>query len=100
MHTNLPEVVRALLLERRGEWPVVAKQAKVSHSWISKFVNGHIPNPGYATLSRLHENMPSIEKQAPAHAQQAPVAMGLIVQKETAPVLMDAISAAGEGACA
>lgn len=32
----------------------VAEKAKVSYSWLSKFFNGHIDNPGYATLTRLH----------------------------------------------
>lgn len=46
--------VKALLEERRGDWPRIAEQAGVSYSWLSKFVNGHIPNPGFATLKRLH----------------------------------------------
>ena len=32
----------------------VAEKARVSYSWLSKFFNGHIDNPGYATLTRLH----------------------------------------------
>ena len=67
----LPDLVRAQLLERRGEWPNIAKQADVSHSWISKFVNKRIPNPGYATLARLSEFMNSEEKHPPAPTQQA-----------------------------
>ena len=67
----LPDLVRAQLLERRGEWPNIAKQADVSHSWISKFVNKRIPNPGYATLARLNEFMNSEEKHPPALSQQA-----------------------------
>ncbi|SHT51348.1 Uncharacterised protein [Mycobacteroides abscessus subsp. abscessus] len=53
MHTPLDQSVRNLLLARRGEWADIANSSQVSHSWMSKFVNGHIPNPGYATLSRL-----------------------------------------------
>ncbi len=67
----LPDLVRAQLLERRGEWPNIAKQADVSHSWISKFVNKRIPNPGYATLARLNEFMSSEQKHPPALTQQA-----------------------------
>ena len=49
--------VRSLLEERRGNWADIAKSAEVSHSWLSKFVRGKIPNPGYATLKRLHETL-------------------------------------------
>lgn len=49
----LDQSVRNSLLARRGEWADIANSSQVSHSWMSKFVNGHIPNPGYATLSRL-----------------------------------------------
>ena len=71
----LPDLVRAQLLERRGEWPNIAKQADVSHSWISKFVNKRIPNPGYATLARLNEFMNSEQKHPPALTQQAQAAI-------------------------
>ena len=71
----LPDLVRAQLLERRGEWPNIAKQADVSHSWISKFVNKRIPNPGYATLARLNEFMNSEQKQPPALSHQAQAAI-------------------------
>lgn len=46
--------VRTLLEAKRGDWQDISKRAEVSYSWLSKFVNGHIPNPGYATLKRLH----------------------------------------------
>lgn len=45
--------VRCLLERRRGEWRKIAEEAQVSHSWISQFVRGLIPNPGYATLRDL-----------------------------------------------
>jgi transcriptional regulator with XRE-family HTH domain len=47
--------VRDLLESRRGEWQRVAEGAGVSHSWISQFVRGKIPNPGYATLVALRD---------------------------------------------
>ena len=53
MSINLDSEVRAALEQRRGEWKQIAAEAKVSHSWISQFVRGKIPNPGYATLCRL-----------------------------------------------
>jgi transcriptional regulator with XRE-family HTH domain len=55
MSTNLDESVRAGLVSRRGDWQAIAAEAKVSHSWISKFVNGHIPNPSYSRLLRLQQ---------------------------------------------
>lgn len=53
MNTPLDQEIRNRLLARRGEWPVIAASSSVSHSWISKFVRGQIPNPGYTTLTRL-----------------------------------------------
>ena len=49
------ETVRGALQLRRGDWPRIARQAAVSHSWLSKFVRREIGNPGYATLMRLDE---------------------------------------------
>ena len=54
MQPDFDSQVRALLEAKRGEWPEVSKCAKVSHSWLSKFVRGEIPNPGYETLKRVH----------------------------------------------
>lgn len=49
--------VRRLLEQRRGEWQHIATDAAsgVSYSWLSKFANGHIDNPGYVTLKTLRE---------------------------------------------
>jgi transcriptional regulator with XRE-family HTH domain len=67
MNTPLDVAVRAALESRRGEWKRIADQAGVSYSWISKFVNGHIPNPGFATLSGLHATL----TEPPATAEKA-----------------------------
>lgn len=53
MSTKLDAQVRDALMGRKGEWQAVAAGADVSYSWLSKFANGHIDNPGYATLTRL-----------------------------------------------
>lgn len=53
MDIPLDEKVRIALKARKGDWLRIAEQAEVSHSWLSKFVNGHIDNPGYGTLMRL-----------------------------------------------
>ncbi|UOK17245.1 XRE family transcriptional regulator [Bordetella phage vB_BaM-IFTN4] len=65
--------VRAGLTARRGDWKQVAQAAGVSYSWISKFMNGHIPNPGTRTLSRLvvglqARSSPKKPKQEASHA--------------------------------
>ena len=67
MQTNLDESVSALLKARKGDWTAISLAAGVSYSWLSKFVNGHIPNPGYATLNRLHKVL-SVQEQEPAQA--------------------------------
>jgi transcriptional regulator with XRE-family HTH domain len=62
MTTDLDTEVRRQLEERRGGWPAIALEAGISHSWISQFVRHRIPNPGYATLVKLHDalaKMPS-----------------------------------------
>lgn len=53
MSTSLDEDVKAGLAATRGDWQTVAKESGVSHSWISKFFNGHIENPGHETLKSL-----------------------------------------------
>lgn len=55
MHTPpLDTLVRDLLGARKGEWAAIASQTGISYSWLSKFFNGHIDNPGYQTLRALH----------------------------------------------
>ncbi len=57
MSATLDTEVRAALEARRGDWKRIAEDSGVSYSWISKFVNGHIPNPGFATLRDLHARL-------------------------------------------
>ena len=57
MHTNLDQIVRDLLGARKGDWQALATASDVSYSWLSKFYNGHIPNPGFATLKKLHDEL-------------------------------------------
>lgn len=53
---DLDQVVRELLERHRGSWPQISEKAEVSHSWLSKFVNGHIPNPGIETLKKIRDH--------------------------------------------
>lgn len=57
MHTNLDQIVRELLAARKGDWQALSEASDVSYSWLSKFFNGHIPNPGFATLKKLHDEL-------------------------------------------
>jgi transcriptional regulator with XRE-family HTH domain len=67
MHTNLDRFVIDRLKESKGDWQSIATKAGVSYSWLSKFSNGHIPNPGYVTLTRLHSVLcaPDLAAQQP-----------------------------------
>jgi len=66
MSTSLDTDVRAALEQRRGDWQTIAKESGVSYSWISKFVNGHIPNPGFTTLKDLHAYLVASDSTAKA----------------------------------
>lgn len=57
MSKDLDAEVRDLLVARRGSWRQICVESGVSHSWISQFVRGKIPNPGYATLRDLHRSL-------------------------------------------
>lgn len=69
MSTSLDIDVRAALQARKGDWQAIATGSGVSYSWLSKFVNGHIDNPGFGTLMKLHDYLtanPASEPAAPA----------------------------------
>lgn len=50
-----PDIATALakLDACRGRWETVAAKSGVSYSWLSKFANGHVENPGANTLRRV-----------------------------------------------
>lgn len=64
MSKPLDVEVRAALERKRGAWKRVAADTGVSYSWISQFVRGKIPNPGYATLVRLRDELAKSAKAA------------------------------------
>ena len=66
--TPLDAEVRSLLEARRGEWPGIAEGAGISHSWISQFVRGKIPNPGFVTLTALRSYLLTEKSRAEAGA--------------------------------
>lgn len=61
--TNLDQIVLRLLQARKGEWQAVAASSGVSYSWLSKFANGHIDNPGFGTLTKLHDALTKADAQ-------------------------------------
>jgi transcriptional regulator with XRE-family HTH domain len=50
-----PDITRARsALDRcKGQWDTVAARSGVSYSWLSKFFNGHVENPGANTLQKV-----------------------------------------------
>jgi transcriptional regulator with XRE-family HTH domain len=48
-----PENLKAQLREQRGNFQSIAERAGMSYSWLSKFANDHIPNPGITSLRKL-----------------------------------------------
>lgn len=53
MSTKLDDAIRKRLAAAKGDWVEIALLAGVSHSWMSKFMNGRIHNPGIRTLEKL-----------------------------------------------
>lgn len=68
MSISLDTDVRAALESRRGEWRQIAEQSTVSYSWISQFVRGRIPNPGFQTLRGLALNLGVADHPAPTES--------------------------------
>ena len=53
MQISFDTTLKVALKARRGDWAEISSLSGVSHSWLSKFVNGHIPNPGRRGLEKL-----------------------------------------------
>ncbi len=71
MSNDLDVQIRERLDRRRGDWKVIASRADVSHSWISQFVRGLIPNPGYMTLKKLSAALDAGDQQAATSSAKA-----------------------------
>lgn len=71
MNDDLDTRVLGLLNRRRGDWRAVAADARVSYSWLSKFANGRIDNPGFLTLKRLHRVLLDAGLHRPPEAPDA-----------------------------
>lgn len=62
MRTPIQLRVKTKLNARRGDWPAISEQSGVSYSWIEKFANGRIPNPGVLTLEKIESVFPRRSK--------------------------------------
>lgn len=72
MSIKLDEAIRVRLAAKKGDWSGIALRAGVSHSWMSKFVNGHIHNPGIRTLEKLDA---ALDGSGPSIYAHSPVAI-------------------------
>lgn len=68
MSKPLDVEVRDLLEKRRGDWLAVAQGSDVSYSWLSKFFNGKIDNPGLMTLTKLRDFLKGKKAKATSEA--------------------------------
>jgi len=66
---GLDHAVQQLLEEHRGQWRAIELATGVSHSWLSKFTNGKIVNPGYATLKHIHALLSQPERRSSRSAE-------------------------------
>lgn len=80
MERELDLEVRDALLERKGDWQQISESADVSHSWMSQFVRGKIPNPGIETLRKIKKAIgesqlmkaPELRAPAPEPSEATP----------------------------
>lgn len=47
--------LRAELQRRRGDWPALCQATGLSYSWLTKFAQGRIREPGLSKIERLRE---------------------------------------------
>ncbi len=45
--------IKQRLDECKGNWPAVCEQTGLDYSWLTKFAQGKIPNPGFAKVQTL-----------------------------------------------
>ncbi|WP_417285334.1 helix-turn-helix domain-containing protein [Comamonas sp.] len=76
MSIKLDEAIRERLAAQKGDWSGIALRAGVSHSWMSKFANGHIHNPGIRTLEKLDAALDGARSIGFEPQQESAVAVG------------------------
>ena len=63
---NAIESIRERLNACKGTWPKVCEDTGLDYSWLTKFAQGKIPNPGYAKVSVLHDHFRMGKRKAAA----------------------------------
>lgn len=57
--------VRSQLLARKGSWPAICEKAGVSYSWLTKYAQGKITNPGSRQLEAVSRCLGEADTQPP-----------------------------------
>ncbi|NMU88601.1 hypothetical protein HGQ98_01690 [Achromobacter ruhlandii] len=57
--------VRSQLLARKGSWPAICEKAGVSYSWLTKYAQGKITNPGSRQLEAVSRCLGEAGTQQP-----------------------------------
>lgn len=59
---NSIESIRERLNACKGTWPKVCEDTGLDYSWLTKFAQGKIPNPGYTKVSVLSKHFVKTRK--------------------------------------
>jgi len=57
MTTNTLETIRGELNARKGQWPAICERTGLDYSWLQKFAQGRIKNPGYGKIDSLSRDL-------------------------------------------
>lgn len=57
MFSDVMKELMEFVNEERGCWKEMMLECDVSESWLRKFSNGEIPNPGVITLDKIYQYM-------------------------------------------
>lgn len=60
MTNSLYSKAITILQCQRGSWAAIARESGISYSWIAKFANGKITNPG---IKRIEDLMAHLTRQ-------------------------------------
>jgi hypothetical protein len=47
------QFIRNSLEDSKGNWPQICEETGIDYSWLTKFAQGLIPNPGYRKVDAL-----------------------------------------------
>lgn len=56
-HMDTATHIREALHARRGDWPAICAETKLSYWWVTKFAQGRIGEPGLSKIERLQAYM-------------------------------------------